>query len=138
MEWEYTLDFYYCTPKFILGHRQTHTVIKKLFVLVTFVYASINFSWQAIIVIVILSFSTKKESGRRAVLKSIILLSISHVWLCDPKDCSTLGFPIHHQLPELTNSCLSNRWCHPNISSSIVPFSSCLQSFPASGSFPMS
>ena len=29
-------------------------------------------------------------------------------------------------------------WCHPTISSSVVPFSSCLQSFPASGSFPMS
>ena len=30
------------------------------------------------------------------------------------------------------------RWCHPTISSSVIPFSSCLQSFPASGSFPMS
>ena len=36
------------------------------------------------------------------------------------------------------NSCASSRWCHPAISSSVVPFSSCLQSFPASGSFPMS
>ena len=36
------------------------------------------------------------------------------------------------------NSCPSSRWCHPTISSSVVPFSSCLQSFPASGSFPMS
>ena len=33
---------------------------------------------------------------------------------------------------------LSSRWCHPTISSSVIPFSSCLQSFPASGSFPMS
>ena len=37
-----------------------------------------------------------------------------------------------------SNSCPSSRWCHPTISSSIVPFSSCLQSFPASESFPMS
>ena len=37
-----------------------------------------------------------------------------------------------------SNSCPSSRWCHPTISSSIVSFSSCLQSFPASGSFPMS
>ena len=37
-----------------------------------------------------------------------------------------------------SNSCLSNQWCHPTISSSVVPFSSCLQSLPASGSFPMS
>ena len=36
------------------------------------------------------------------------------------------------------NPCPSSWWCHPTISSSVVPFSSCLQSFPASGSFPMS
>ena len=36
------------------------------------------------------------------------------------------------------NSCPSSLWCHPTISPSLVPFSSCLQSFPASGSFPMS
>ena len=36
------------------------------------------------------------------------------------------------------NSCPLSRWCHPTISSSVVPFSSCLQSFPESGSFPMS
>ena len=41
-----------------------------------------------------------------------------------PRACSNLG-PL-------------SRWCHPTISSSIAPFSSCLQSFPASGSFPMS
>ena len=37
-----------------------------------------------------------------------------------------------------SNSCLSSRWCHPAISSSVVPFSSCPQSLPASGSYPMS
>ena len=36
------------------------------------------------------------------------------------------------------NSCPLSRWCHPTISSSVVPFSSCLQSFPASWSFPVS
>ena len=36
------------------------------------------------------------------------------------------------------NSCPLSRWCHPTTSSSVVPFSSCLQSFPASGSFQMS
>ena len=36
-----------------------------------------------------------------------------------------------------SNSCPSSQWCHPTISSSVVPFSSCLQSFPASGSFLM-
>ena len=37
-----------------------------------------------------------------------------------------------------SNSCLSSRWCHPTISFSVIPFSSCPQSLPASGSFPMS
>ena len=37
-----------------------------------------------------------------------------------------------------SNSCPSSWWCHPTISSSVIPFSSRLQSFPASGSFPMS
>ena len=36
------------------------------------------------------------------------------------------------------NSCASSRWCHPAISSSVIPFSSCPQSLPASDSFPMS
>ena len=37
-----------------------------------------------------------------------------------------------------SNLCPLSRWCHPTISSSVIPFSSCPQSLPASGSFPMS
>ena len=37
-----------------------------------------------------------------------------------------------------SNSCSLSQWCHPTISSSVIPFSSCPQSLPASGSFPMS
>ena len=58
--------------------------------------------------------------------------------LCDPKDCSTPGFPVRHQLQELAQTqCQSSRWCHPTISSSVVPFF-CLQSFPTSRYFPVS
>ena len=39
---------------------------------------------------------------------------------------------------DCSNSCPLSRWCHPTISSSVIPFSTCLQSFPASGSFQMS
>ena len=47
--------------------------------------------------------------------------------------------PCPSQTPGVyTNSCPLTRWCHPGISSSVVPFSSCPQSLPASGSFPMS
>ena len=37
-----------------------------------------------------------------------------------------------------SDSCPLSQWCHPTISSSVTPFTSCLQSFPASGSFPVS
>ena len=54
------------------------------------------------------------------------------------------GLP-HDRLPcpsptpgTYSNSCPSSQWCHPTISSSVIPFSSRLQSFPALGSFPMS
>ena len=59
--------------------------------------------------------------------------------LCDPMNRSTPVLPVHHQLPEFmsSNSCPLRWWCHQAISSSIVPFSSCPQSLPASGSFPM-
>ena len=54
-------------------------------------------------------------------------------------NCSTPGFPVHHQLLELAQTHVpSIWWCHPIISSSVILFSSCLQSFPASGSFQMS
>ena len=59
--------------------------------------------------------------------------------LCDPMDCSMPGFPVHHQLPELNQTHV-----HPvgdaiqlSSSSSVIP-SSRFQSFPSSGSFPMS
>ena len=46
--------------------------------------------------------------------------------------------PCPSQTPRAcSNSCPLSQWCHPTISS-VIPFSSCLQSFPASGSFPMS
>ena len=59
--------------------------------------------------------------------------------------CSVVSDYLHARLPCLSlspgvcsHSCPLNRWCHPIILSSVVPFSSCLQCFPASGSFPMS
>ena len=57
--------------------------------------------------------------------------------ICDPMKCSTPGFPALHYLPEFaqTFSCPLSWWCHPTISPSLAPFSSCPQFFPASGSF---
>jgi len=59
--------------------------------------------------------------------------------LCNPMDYSTPGFPVCPSSTAIaySNSCPLGWWCHPTILSSVVPFS-CLQSFPASGSFLMS
>ena len=46
-----------------------------------------------------------------------------------------MSFTVSQSLLKL---CPLSQWCHPTISSSVIPFSSCLQSFPASGSFPVS
>ena len=56
--------------------------------------------------------------------------------LCDPMNARP---PCPSPTPGVhPNPCPLSPWCHPTISSSVIPFSSCLQSLPASGSFPMS
>ena len=58
--------------------------------------------------------------------------------LCDPMDCSTPGFPVHHQLPVLAQTNVHQVGDAIQPTHPFIPFFSCLQSFPASGSFPMS
>ena len=79
--------------------------------------------------------------------KSIFTISIaqfssvaqSRLTLCDPMNHSNTRPPCPSPTPGVhSNSCPSSRWCNPAISSSVVPFSSCPQSFTASESFPMS
>ena len=56
-----------------------------------------------------------------------------------PHESKQAKLPCPSSTPGIySNSCPSSQWCHPAISSSVVPFSSCPQSLPASGSFPMS
>ena len=72
----------------------------------------------------------------------ILLLLLSHSVMSD----SLWPHGLQHTRPSCpsptpracSNSCALSQWCHPTISSSVVPFSSCLQSFPASESFPVS
>ena len=68
----------------------------------------------------------------------VVVPSLSRVQLCDPMDWSTPGFPVHHHFPELGQTHAhqvsdATQPSHPQLS-----LSSCLQSFPASGSFLMS
>ena len=95
--------------------------------------------------------SPEKNTGRECLCSlKIQLENMYHIvqfscsvcqTLCDPMDCN--GLPHNRPpCPWLTPGVYSNScpswWCHPTISFSVVPFFSCLQSFPESGSFPMS
>ena len=88
--------------------------IAQAFLLVIFVpYEDWGFLW-------LFSHSVMSDSLRPHGLQHARLPCPSPI----PKACS--------------NSCPLSQWCHPTISSSVFPFSTCLQSFPVSGSFPMS
>ena len=68
-----------------------------------------------------------------------VFQSLSAVWLFVTTWTAACTLPCPSLSPRVcSNSCPLNWWCHPTISSSVTPFSSCLQSFPASGSFPVS
>ena len=75
-----------------------------------------------------------------------VLCSLSVQFSCSVVSNSLWPHGLQHTRPPCpsptprtcSNSCSSSWWCHPTISSSVVPFSSCPQSFPALGSFPMS
>ena len=87
-------------------------------------------------------YKRKNSTHSRSLSQSISSVTQLCLTPFNPMDCSTPGFPVHHHLPELAQThgrWVSDAiWCHQTISSSAVPFSSCPQSFPASGSFPVS
>ena len=75
------------------------------------------------------------------IVKSCSVSSVTQscLTLCDPNGLQYARIPCPSPTPGAdSNSCPLSQWCHPTISFSVIPFSSCLQSFPASGSFPMS
>ena len=90
-----------------------------------------------------LSKGTQKENRNR--LLNMLFLRFSVQFSSVAQSCLTLQpHGLQHARPPCPsptpgvypNSCTLSRWCHPTISSSVVPFSSSLQSFPASGPFP--
>ena len=73
-----------------------------------------------------------------SVSQSLSSVTQSCPTLCNPKS-QHARLPCPSPTPGVhSDSCPSSQWCHPAISSSVIPFSSCPQSLPASGSFPMS
>ena len=107
------------------------------------VYKKVN---QTCVCIHPLFFGFPSHLGHHRALSSLCCTGSSHLLfsvtqscqtLCDSTDCSR--FPLPSPSPGVhSNSCPLSRWCHPTISSSVIPFSFYLQSFPASGSFPVS
>ena len=65
-----------------------------------------------------------------------LLLLLFSLTLCNPKDCSTPGFPVLHYFPGSVQTYVESMIL--SISSSVAPFSCCPQSFPTPGSFPRS
>ena len=100
-----------------------------------------TFKW---LTIVSCEFQFNKKRSKKFIRSVFVALSVqfSHSVMSD----SLQPHESHHARPPCpsptpgvhSDSCPSSRWCHPAISSSVVPFSSCLQSFQASGSFPVS
>ena len=76
----------------------------------------------------------------------LVIFDISIQFSCSVMSDSLRPHELHHTRPPCPsptpriypNPCPLSRWCRPTISSSVIPFSSCPQSFPASGSFQMS
>ena len=82
------------------------------------------------------SFSPPSEYPGFTPLRVRVLSHFSHVCLCSSIDCNLPGSSPSPRV--CSNSCPLSQWYYLTISSSAAPFSFCLQSFPASGSFPVS
>ena len=125
--WDYQLLFVGCFFFFFnILHVRDHTV-----------FAFLWFIW----LIMMPTRSIHVGANGRFHFLSVQFISVAQLCptLCDPMDCSTPDLPVHHQLSELVQTLI--HWVsdeHPTISSFVIPFSSCLQPFPASGSFTMS
>jgi len=101
-------------------------------------------TWGSLVSLFLITYVPESFGCREGDMRSapIFLLQFSHSVMSDslwPHGRQHARPPCPSPTPRAcSNSCPSSQGCHPTISSSVVPFSSCLQSFPESGSFPMS
>ena len=72
-------------------------------------------------------FFPGKSHGRRSLFSLVVQLCLT---LCDSTNCSMQSFPVNQQIQSL-HKLVSSWWFHPTISSSVIPFSSYIQSFPS-------
>ena len=97
--------------------------------------------WECTGICYMLLYKDKLKSSQKG---SVLSLRVCNWMLfsCSVMSISLWPYGLQHtRFPcpgVCSNSCSLSRWSHPTVSSSAIPFSSCLQSFPESGSFPMS
>ena len=119
---------WYCTG----GSDQDHLHEKEMQKVKMVAWRGLTNSWE---------MKRSKKQRWKGKLSSVQFSSVTQSCptLCDPHESQHTRSPCPSQTHRVySNSCPSSRWCHPAISSSVVPFSSCPQSLPASGSFPIS
>ena len=90
----------------------------------------------------VLTLDNQRGSGvnseQNEIAVACCLVTQSCLTLCDSMDCSTPGLPPSPSPEVCPSSRPLRQWCHPSIASCDTPFSSCPQSLPAPGAFPMS
>ena len=105
-------------------------------------------NWKVFITLQVIFFKwpkngvIKQREAKRSIQSArpldFMVAAVHSLTPCDPVDCNPPGFSVLPLSPRVgSNSCPLSRWCHPTISSSVSSFSSCPQSFSASGPFPM-
>ena len=119
------------------------TITMSLFLYLSLDISVISFFWLLWIRFLwtLVYKSLDKNMGIELLDHTIQFSSITQLCLTlwDPHGLQQAGLPCPSPTPGVySNSCPLSRWCRPTISSFVVPFSSCLQSFPASESFQMS
>ena len=94
--------------------------------------------WDIINILRVNNRKERKSKFAQLLIQAFVVVQLLSC-VCYPRDCSTQGLPCPALSPRVcSDRCPLSWWCYLTISSFVAPFSSCLQSFPTSGSFPMS
>ena len=117
---------------------KTLTVLKDKFYMCIKIISLIHFHSLFPICSTTVSIFQITQSNPYHYIVAAVVQSVRHVWLFATPWTAHTRLPSPSTPGACSNSCLFNQWCHRTIESSVVRFSSCLQSFPASGSFLMS
>ena len=150
---------YMCSPSWTLLPPHTIPLGHHSAPAPSILYPALNLDWRFVSYMILYMFQCHSPKSSHHNIFILILVEIvveiqkleigqssvqfsSVTQLCptvfSPMDCSTQGFPVHHQLQELAQTDIHQVGDAIQPSHPVIPLSSCLQSFPASGCFPMS